>query len=120
MSVSIDGTNGITFPNSSTQVQSAGLGSGVIAQTWQNVTSSRAVTTVYTNSTGYPIQVAISVAVSGADQQILLTVGGVVLYSGSGYTTNGHAGIQAIVPNGATYSMSSSGVNSIQTWNELR
>jgi hypothetical protein len=120
MSMTLDGTNGVTFPNASTQIQGAGIGTGATAQTWQDLTASRALSTTYTNSTGYPIMVVIAFAASTADGQLTLTINGsVVLYSGSGYTTNGHGGLSAIIPSGNTYRAAGT-VNSIQSWCELR
>lgn len=89
-------------------------------QTWQNMTSSRAAGTTYTNSTGKPIMVAISA--SGAQSQsVTLVVGGVnvcttgVLGSNVGWYGN----VTGIVPSGSTYSLSASG-GYIQYWSELR
>jgi hypothetical protein len=112
MPVTINGTNGLTFNNSSTQAQSAGLGSSATAQTWQNVTASRVAGTVYTNSTGYPIEVAIRQATNG----FTFYVGGVIVL----YSENGFSGyvntVSAVVPNGATYYST----NGFTQWNELR
>lgn len=51
-------STGITFPDGTTQTTapSAGLGYG---QTYQNVTSSRALSTTYYNTTGKPITVSV-------------------------------------------------------------
>ena len=107
MSVTISGTNGITFNNSSTQAQSAGLGSSATAQTWQDLTASRASGTTYTNSTGYPIMVASAPNVSG----FTVVCGGITLCS-----TGNNAGFSFIVPNGTTYSIT----GTINSWAELR
>ncbi|MGC5702356.1 tail fiber protein [Pseudomonas sp. NFXW11] len=82
-----------------------GLGDG---QTWQNVTANRVSGTVYTNTTGRPIQV-----------QISITTGGVsAVCAGVTVTTSAyHAAF--IVPTGATYSVIlGSPVNPV--WSELR
>jgi phage-related tail fiber protein len=82
-----------------------GVGDG---QTWQNVTASRVSGTVYTNTTGRPIQVQASIQ-TGA---ITATCGGVTIV-----TTGFHAAF--IVPVGATYSVTLySPVNAV--WSELR
>ena len=122
MSTSIDGTNGITFPNSSTQSQSAGMGTSATAQTWQNVTSSRALGTTYTNSTGYPIMVAVSQSSTASGG-----FGGAFSINGTGLPQNysyasgsGYITLQTyIVPNGATYSCASN-ATTLNSWFELR
>jgi hypothetical protein len=120
MAVTINGTNGITFNNSSTQAQSAGLGSSATAQTWQNVTGSRAFTTTYTNSTGYPIMVNIY-STGGGSGQITLNIGGVAVATAA---VAGLAGglftLSGIVPNGATYSLTNPGGGGFAFWGELR
>ncbi|MFL1525849.1 phage tail protein [Pseudomonas sp. O230] len=82
-----------------------GVGDG---QTWQNVTASRVSGTVYTNTTGRPIQVQVSIQTGS----ITATCGGVTLA-----TTGFHTAF--VVPAGATYSVTlSSPVNAV--WSELR
>jgi hypothetical protein len=56
MPVTINGTNGVTFNNSSV----SSVGSVGDTQTWQNVTVSRTANTVYQNTTGKPILVQIT------------------------------------------------------------
>ncbi len=119
MAVTINGTNGITFNNSSTQAQSAGLGSSATAQTWQNVGGSRVNNTTYTNSTGYPIMVSVSQN-GGQNTNWTATVAGNAI-AGASIGNNisfGHNGM-FIVPNGATYSVNFVGA-SISVWWELR
>lgn len=82
-----------------------GVGDG---QTWQNLTASRVSGIVYTNTTGRPIQVQVSIQ-SGS---ITATCGGVTIV-----TTGFHAAF--IVPVGTIYSVNlSSPVNTV--WSELR
>jgi hypothetical protein len=82
-----------------------GVGDG---QAWQNLTASRVSGTVYTNTTGRPIQVQVSIQ-SGS---ITAICGGVTIV-----TTGFHAAF--IVPVGTTYSVNlSSPVNTV--WSELR
>jgi len=122
MAVTINGTNGITFNNSSTQAQSAGLGSSATAQTWQNMTASRALGTTYTNSTGYPIQVSVITNGAGsANNSNQMTVSGNVVNQWVMNTSGGmvpNPSSTAIVPNGATYSVAAS--HALITWWELR
>ena len=118
MAVSINGTSGITFNNSSVQAV-AGFGG---PQTWQNLTASRALSTTYTNSTGYPIQVSVITNGAGsAANSNQLTVSGSVVNQWVMNTSGGmvpNPSSTAIVPNGATYSCAAS--HSIIAWWELR
>jgi hypothetical protein len=126
MTMIIDGTNGLTFNNSSTQAQSAGLGTSATAQTWQNVTGTRALATTYTNSTGYPIMVIVSGNGSGGNLNAILvaTVGGVnIQTNGSNSGTAGgtaYPSVSFIVPIGATYTANNGGGATLSTWFELR
>jgi hypothetical protein len=101
------GSNTITMPAST---GTAALTSDVIGvnQTWQNMTSSRAFGTTYTNSTGKPI--ALSIFATGATPN--LTVGSTIFIGASASGT-----AFTIVPNGGTYSATSGTLN---TWYELR
>ena len=117
----------LTFSNGSTQTIAAGIGSG--GQTWQNLTSSRAISTTYTNSTGYPIQVSIwfdgTASGVGGNRAFNLLVNGSVIYFIGWYapTGNNSIGGSIIVPNGATYSATASGAGVSETlsgWWELR
>jgi hypothetical protein len=93
---------------------SVGLG---IGQTWTDVTSSRALSTTYTNSTGKPILVSIFCVFSNGSSATL-SVGGV----DAGYAnafSGGANNIQAVVPNGVTYSISGP-YASLGHWAELR
>lgn len=121
MSVVIDGSNGVdigagnlTFPDNTTQTTApTSIGVG---QTWQNVTASRASNTVYTNSTGKPIQVAI--IGNQSNTGISLTIGGVLVANAtmvSGYSQPAWVG--GIVPNGATYKINAV---AFSNWAELR
>lgn len=94
-----------------------GLGSG---QTWQDVSASRASGTTYTNSTGKPILVNIIMGTTTNTTNSSLTVGGVVVSRFSqddNYTQR--STLSAIVPNGATYALTSGGAP-IVNWVELR
>ena len=82
-----------------------------VGQTWQNLTASRAAETIYTNTTGKPIQVAISYNGNNA----YFDIGGVEIYMPD-YTAFGFAFF--IIPNGTTYRIRNQvGINS---WSELR
>jgi hypothetical protein len=100
--------NGTTW-TSSAPASSSGLG---IGQTWTDVTSSRALTSTYTNSTGKPIYLNVG-ATGGV--YFTFTINSVTFgNSGQGnYTT-----CNVIVQNGLTYRLDCGGT--ISFWNELR
>ena len=106
--------------NGTTWTSSSRIGVG-IGQSWQNVTSSRAIGTSYTNSTGSPI--ALSIQLSQASGSVVqLTINGSVVIAAQGCTDlNNHSMMYSIIPNGDSYSLSVvGGSNSIQAWHELR
>lgn len=91
-----------------------------MAQTWQDVTASRALGTSYTNSTGQPIKVLVS-AGSTSSSLLTPTVGGVVLASGTGVATGFTFSVYFDVPAGATYSVANyAGTPTLVKWTELR
>lgn len=121
MAVTVNGLNGLTFNNGSTQNVGA-VGTG---QTWQNVASSRTTNTSYTNSTGKPILVNISAFLSGVSQAtVQLLVDNVTVAQNAQNTAGGNTGmgatLTAIVPNGVAYQVTSSGGTTINFWAELR
>lgn len=93
------------------------------ARTWQNVTGSRAVDTIYQNTTGYEIEVAISVSY-GATHIFRLEVENatpptIVVGRSSGDTTNDQ--LTAIVPNNSYYRLVSQVAGgTLNNWSELR
>ena len=113
MSVTINGTSGLTFNNGSAQLVA---GAGANAQTWQDVTASRVSGTTYTNSTGYPIQVQMNIQ-STSSSTLVAVVGGVTIYT-TGAVGNTQS-VNFIVPNGATYSITWTN-RSTGVWAELR
>lgn len=106
---------------SATQGYNDVLGSG---QTWQNMTGvgGRAQNANITNSTGRPIQVVISGTMSNGSTHLILTVGGIAIVGQDVQDVAGqYATISAIVPNGTTYTLSTSlGTITITNWAELR
>lgn len=88
-------------------------------QTWQDVTSSRASGTTYTNSTGKPIMVNVSIPSSGSAGTVTLTVGGVVVGISNNANTSAQGTISAIVPNGTSYYATIT-AGSFYKWAELR
>lgn len=116
----VAGTNTVTVPASTGTIA---LTSDVfgIGQTWQNVTSSRAVGTTYTNSTGKPITVCITYTMSAGNSVQGLTIDGTVVYAGAAQTLGLPSSFTLIVPNGSTYvTVSNSGTITLVTWAELR
>jgi glyoxylate carboligase len=109
MSVTINGTNGVTYNNSTTDAV-AGLGTG--NQTWQDVKASRSTGTTYTNSTGRPIMVCISTT-GGANGDLVINGVYIGRCDSSGYQT-----VSGVVPNSGTYSLN--GGIGIIYWAELR
>jgi hypothetical protein len=109
---------GITFSDASTQTTSVSVsGLGGSGQSWQNVTSSRAAGTTYTNSTGKPIQVVGSSS-TGSSVNLQFYINGFSVQVSQPY--NGANGIvSAIVPNGATYRIDFTNTT-VQNWYELR
>jgi len=117
---------GVTSVNGSTgavTVTSIGVG-----QTWQNVASSRAIGTTYTNSTGRPIMVSVSCtrSSSGASATIRFNIDGspiaqrVTAESDSIQFNALTNGVDIIVPNGSTYSVTNAvGTSVITFWYEL-
>jgi len=121
MAVDINGTTGLTFNNGSAQ-DVGGVGTG--SQIWQNVASSRALNTSYTNSTGKPIMVNANINLQGISQGgAVLVVGGFTVAEISQNTAGLNIGqaslLSAIVPNGIAYQVNTGGA-SISSWAELR
>lgn len=115
------GTSGnVLTSNGTTWTSASGIGIGV-GQTWQNVTSSRASGTTYTNSTGKPIFVMISVNNSGGGGTDTFSIDGNVVASHQnvGGSAPGFV-ISFIVPNSSTYSASVSSMANVPYWAELR
>jgi hypothetical protein len=100
MPVTINGTAGITFNNSSVQNASA-VG---FNQTWQNLTASRTTGVNYTNSTGRPIMVVFSFYNQGGVLKGI-TVDGVLVPGSVGETgAQNELSVGVIVPAGSIYS----------------
>lgn len=100
-------------------LQSLGMG-----QTWQVLTGSRAAGTTYYNTTGRPIVVYARAVMNTTAAEPVLTVtqnGVSASISGSACVGPGNTNtVQALVPPGASYQLSTGNVSSLNTWNELR
>lgn len=120
----LNATNDPTFAStSSTDLVSPEWVNGYVAtkalgmnQTWQDLTASRALGTTYTNSTGRPIFVGVSLLHGSVISQ--LTVNGVVVSSNGGNQVGEGICVVGIVPDGNTYSVNTG--NTLTTWAELR
>lgn len=91
-------------------------------QTWQVLTASRALNITYTNSTGKPIEVAITFAVNASAERVDIYIGGTrLLFAGNGAGATEHYNcITFTIPNGATYNATSAATPSVILWAELR
>ena len=103
----------VTPSNTATIAQSTDLGVG---QTWQ--VGGRALGTTYTNDTGRPIMVVVSISDTTAGG-LSVTVGDVAIISTGADLQPGLYPISFIVPNGMSYRVVSAG-NYLQRWSELR
>lgn len=126
MSVTISGDTGVSAVQDGVIVQ-ADLATAIlplgVGQTWQNMTGlgGRAVSSDITNTSGRPIQVAISGSLNAAGANIALLVAGVQVDLGQVSTSGYYTKVSAIVPNGAVYRVNpSGGVLSAINWAELR
>ena len=93
-----------------------------VGQTWQNMTSSRAIGTSYTNSTGRTIVVIVSGTSGGTNGLWGVTINSAVTYyTPSAYTASVWNTCEFIVPAGQTYALSQQGSSAtLQNWSELR
>lgn len=115
----VPGTSGNVLTSNGTTWASAAPSYIGVGQTWQNVTSNRAIGVTYTNITGKPILVAISTNISSS-QQLILSVDGIDVFANSYNGTSGNVTVTAIIPNNSSYVATSAGTVSIRTWAELR
>lgn len=111
----VSGSNTITVPASTSTLalQTDIMG---INQTWQSVTRTNG--TTYTNTTGKPIMISGYASAITTAGVMTITVAGAI----SSRTYNSVASFQgtAIIPAGATYSVSFSGSSPATVWTELR
>jgi hypothetical protein len=104
-------TSGNVLTSNGTAWTSAALaGTLGVGQTWQDVTSSRALNTTYTNSTGKPIQIMVGFNSTTLPQ---IVVNGVTVWPSTTYVQVA----TVIVPNGLTYSNTG---GTFTKWFELR
>jgi hypothetical protein len=111
-------SNGTTWTSTTLASSGIKLGLGITGEVWNNVTGSRSSGASYTNSNSYPISICVSTG-PGTGQSVVIVVGGVTV---SNQTGGGSGYIQtvmgtAIVPAGATYSVTYTGASPL--WTEL-
>lgn len=105
----------VTPSNAALIAQSTDLGVG---QTWQNVTGSRSLESVYSNETGRPIQVAITIAGHNNFLSSVLFVNDLEIVRVSNSNQYGQdKNICIVIPSGSTYRLSGS---AFSRWSELR
>jgi hypothetical protein len=90
-----------------------------LGQTWQDVTGSRSAGTVYTNSTGRPIQVSVIIVGTGSAQGSITLNGTATAVSSMIEAVSATHQYTFIIPNSQTYLVTLS-AGSIQKWLELR
>ena len=86
-------------------------------QTWQDVTSQRAVGVTYTNNTGKPIEVSV-IAQPNPNNIVALTIGGVLTARTQAYAAAVNCSVTGVVPADATYEIEI--VGTLFAWSELR
>jgi hypothetical protein len=110
------GTSGNVLTSNGTTWQSTTPASGIgVGQTWQNVLSSRARNTNYTNSTGKPIMVNVWIDDTGGEANFICDSVTVAFFNG---VDNAGMTLSVIVPNGSVYQVTTS--QTIDGWAELR
>jgi hypothetical protein len=87
-----------------------------VNQSWQDLTASRSVGITYTNTTGKPIFISLSLPQSV--QNLYMSINGITQQIAGGTTGSSQVLARYIIPNGNTYSLLTS-VTIIQ-WLELR
>jgi hypothetical protein len=90
-----------------------------VGQTWQDVASIRSSGSTYTNNTGKPITVIVSIRDANVFSGVLVTVAGVVIIDVDDVGAQGTTPYTFVVPAGSTYSVNVN-ANTIRGWAELR
>lgn len=117
-SADVTGALGFTPYNATNPSNFTNNNLGLSSQSWQNVT--RIINTTYTNSTGNPIMIAAFGYQTVSAGITNIVINGVVMgeFAGGSAATAQQC-IFCIIPNGVTYSISSSTYN-LSSWWELR
>jgi len=109
-------TNKNAIQNNTEQIENLSLLG--VGQNWVDLLSSRSKSVLYTNDTGKPIQVSISLLKNSISVTEFL-IDGVTVAKPHGTATTNIVNIQCIVPHGSTYILSGY-VLAIYAWAELR
>jgi hypothetical protein len=106
--MTVDAAGKVTFPQN--------------AQTWQNMTASRAHSTDYTNSTGQPIKVSVSCNTGAGTGTVSIRVAGLDIMAVGFTISDNFKQLYAEVPTGAVYRLYNyGGANPANIiWMELR
>jgi hypothetical protein len=120
--LSAAGTAGNVLTSDGTNFVSSASQSIGLQQTWQNLTSSRAYGTTYTNSTGRPIFIVVGTSASSLNGSIGITIDGVLVNGGNSAPNGGGVSVSCLIPPGSTYSVTVTGgsVAALANWQELR
>ena len=106
----------VTPSNTALIAQSTDIGVG---QTWVDVSSSRSSGSTYTNNTGKPITVIVSIRDANIFSGVLVYVGGVAIIDVDDVGAQGTTPYTFVIPNGMSYSVNVN-LNTIRRWSELR
>jgi len=94
---------------------------GGVAQSWSDVSGSRSSGVTYTNDTGAPIMVAITVGTSSSNNSYTFEIDGSIVITGVNLAANTSYAypLSLIIPNGSTYELTVT-TGTIDYWWELR
>ena len=106
-----DGAAAISTALTNLQLGEAAKVSLGVDQTWQDMTSSRSIGVVYTNTTGKPIQLLLDFVRPSASWSVNVRINGVTISGAGGYCP--------VIPNNSTYQVITTGISSVN-WRELR
>ena len=120
--LSAAGTTGNVLTSNGTNWTSSASQSIGLQQTWQDVLSSRAIGTTYTNTTGRPIFIVICSSASSLNGTYGITINGTLVYAGNSAPNSGIVTVSALIPPSATYLVTVTGcsVAALTSWQELR
>ena len=120
--LSAAGTSGNVLTSDGTNWTSSASQSIGLQQTWQDVLSSRAIGTTYTNTTGRPIFITVGSSASALNGSYGIIINGTIITGGNSAPNGGNISISALIPPSATYSVYVSGgsVAALAGWQELR